>query len=1007
MVLLSKTPKLICPVILALAFSCAAAGQNYTIQTFAGGGAVAGAGDGDNGPAAGAILLNPTSMAIGPAGELYIADRGHNRVRKVANGVITAVAGTGTPGYSGDHGPATSAKLNSPYGVAVDALGNLYVSDTINGVIRRVDTTGIISTVAGGNAAACGGSAGDGGPATSACLVGPLGIALDTAGNIYIADGDLVRKVTNGVITTVAGAGLASFGYNGDNRQAIGAQLNQPQNVGLDAAGNLYIADAQNFRVRMVSGGVITTIAGKGSDDDMAVIGSIPATSAGIMPNGVGLDAAGNLYIADSGNTIDNFIFKVSGGMISTIAGRGYPPGYGGDNGPAINASLNGPLGVAADPSGKIFVADSGNNLIRVLNPPCTYVLSSSEIDAPPAGGSFHIAIQTGAACTWSVSGLPAWITLGGTSSGTGPGSITVNLPVDYVAARSVSITVAGLPVTVNQAVCIYEINPGGQAFPSAGGTGTVNVIASAGCAWSATDTIPFSSIVGTTIGTGNGSVNFTVAANAGVDRSGTFTVAGLTFTVQQQSASLPGLNFIGSMPHIAAAENWTTNFTLVNKAAFLAQARMNFYGDPSGALPLPLAFPQQPLPSGSLLAASFDQIMAGNASLEIDSAGPQTPPVQIGSAQLSATGAMDGFAIFHLIPGAQEAVVPLEIRNASSYLLAFDQTGGVVLGVALANVSAQAANVPVVVRDDSGAQIASGSIALAANGHTSFVLSSQFPATANGRGTIEFDTPGSGRISVLGIRTTPLGSSTTLTTIPALANIGTGGGSIAHIAVSNGWQTTFVLVNAGAVSDVAHLKFFDDSGNPLPLSVSYPQTNAAATTVSSADPMLAPGAMLMVQANGPLTDAVQIGSAQLTTTGNISGFVIFRYQPNGQEAVVPLESRNASAYILAFDNTGGTATGIAVNSVSSSVAHIPVVVRDGSGAQIGAHVINLAANGHFSDTLGQYSNTLQTLLFPETAGIRGTLEFDTPAGGQSQIGALGIRIAVAHTFTTLPALAK
>jgi hypothetical protein len=993
------------PLILAAAFSSAAAAQNYTIQTFAGGGTVSGSNNvGDNGPAAGALLLNPTSVAIGPMGELYIADSGHNRVRKVANGVITTVAGTGTPGFGGDQGPAINALLNQPYGVAVDPLGNLFISDKVNGVIRKVDTTGTISTFAGGNTAACSGAAGDGGAAASACLVGPMGIALDTAGSLYIADGDLVRKVTNGVITTVAGAGLASFGYNGDSRPAIGAQLNKPQSVAIDANGNLYIADAQNFRVRMVSGGVITTVAGKGSDDDDAVVGSIPATSAGIMPNGIGLDLQGNLYIADSGNAIDNFIFKVTGGQISTIAGRGYPPGYGGDNGPAVNAALNGPLGVGADLSGKIYVADSSNNLIRVLIPPCTFVLTTAEIDATGAGGSFNIGIQTGAACAWSVTGLPAWI-MASAISGTGPATVTLALPVDYVATRTAALTVAGLPVTVNQAICAFEIDPGGASVPAAGGAGTITVTATTGCSWQAINTLPFVLLVGNTIGTGSGTVNFTVGADAGIDRAGTFTVAGLSFTVQQQSASITGLNFIGSMPHIAAEENWTTDFTLVNKSVFLAEARLSFYSDPGGPLPLPLAFPQQPLPSGSLLAASLDQMVAPNASLVIDSAGPQSPPVQIGSAQLSATQTMDGFAIFHLIPGAQEAVVPMEIRNASSYLLAFDNTNGVVLGVALANVSSQAASVPVVIRDDSGAQTATGSIALAANGHTSFVLSSQFPATANGRGTIEFDTPVSGRISVLGIRTTPLGSSTTLTTIPALANIGTGGGSIAHIAVSNGWQTTFVLVNAGAASGVAHLKFFDNGGNPLPLSVSYPQTTAAATTVSSADPTLAAGAMLMVQANGALTDPLQTGSAQLTTTGNISGFVIFRYQPNGQEAVVPLESRNAGAYLLAFDNTGGTATGIAVNTVSSGVANIPVIVRDSSGAQIGAHVINLAANGHFSDTLGQFSTTLQTVLFPETAGLRGTLEFDTPAGGD--IGALGIRVAVAHTFTTLPALAK
>ena len=205
------------------------------------------------------------------------------------------------------------------------------------------------------------------------------------------------------------------------------------------------------------------------------------------------------------------------------------------------------------------------------------------------------------------------------------------------------------------------------------------------------------------------------------------------------------------------------------------------------------------------------------------------------------------------------------------------------------------------------------------------------------------------------------------------------------------------MLVNTGAKFSLVHLEFFDDNGNPLRLSVSYPQLGGGATTVSFVNPTLAAGAMLMVEANGPLTDPVQIGSAQLTTDGNVSGFVIFRYQPNGQEAVVPLESRNASAYVLAFDNTGGTATGIAVNSVSAQAVNVPVIVRDDKGAQIGTGSIALA-NGHSSFTLAVDQ-------FPMTAGIRGTIEFDTPAGGQ--IGALGIRIPIAHTFTTLPALAR
>ena len=370
---------------------------------------------------------------------------------------------------------------------------------------------------------------------------------------------------------------------------------------------------------------------------------------------------------------------------------------------------------------------------------------------------------------------------------------------------------------------------------------------------------------------------------------------------------------------------------------------------------------------------------------------------MQVGSAQLAASGAVDGFAIFHLIPGAQEAVVPMETRNAGSYLLAFDNTGGVVLGVAVENVSSQAGTIGVIIRDDAGTQIGTGSLAMSANGHTSFVLSTLYPVTANKRGTIQFNTPGGGQISVLGIRTTPLGNSTTLTTIPALANVGTSGGSIAHIAVANGWQTTFVLVNTGTATAHLHLALYDDGGSPLPLSLSFPQSGTN-STASSVDQNLAAGATLLVQASGPLENPVVIGSAQLTTSGNIGGFVIFHYSPNGQEAVVPMETRNAAAYLLAFDNTAGTATGVAINTVSTQPVNIPVIVRDDTGAQVAADVLTVAANGHLAFTLG-------TDKYPATVNLRGTIEFDTPPG--AQIGALGIRIPVAHKFTTLPALAK
>ncbi len=944
---------------------------------------------GDNGPAIGALLLKPTYTATGPSGETYIVDSGHNVVRKVANGVITTVAGTGAAGYTGDNGPAVSATLNAPRSVTVDAAGNLYISDSGNNVIREV-SSGTITTIAGNGTA---GYTGDGGAATSATLNQPSGIVLDPAGSLYIADfaNNVVRRITKGVITTFAGNGSA--GYTGDGMAPTSATLSGPRDVKLDAAGNLYIADQTNNVIRIVSGGVIGTFAGNGTAAFTGDNG--PATSAQLnRPSGIALDAAGNLIIADTGN---NVIRKVSSGVITTLAGTG-TANYSGDNGPATAAAINGPRGVSTNAFGQIIIADSGNNVIRVMDPPCNFALTTSSIQATGAGGAFNIGVQTAGFCSWSVAGLPDWVTLTSPASVTGPATVVLNVAAASNLVRSATITVAGTSVTINQAACSYSISPGAQEFSILGGTGTINVTAPTGCAWSATNAVSFVTLTGATSGNGNGTVTFQITANTGGVRSGSFTVAGLSFVVGQQSATVTGLNFIGSMPHIAAQENWTTTFTLVNTSSASTQTRLSFIGENGSALPLTLDFPQPP-PLNGLLAASIDNTIAPNASLVVETAGPQVPPVQTGSAQLSATGATAGFAIFHLIPGAQEAVVPLETRNASSYLLAFDNTNGVVLGVAVANLSTQAATIQVVIRDHTGLRIASGPLPpLVAGGHTAFVLSDLFPITADKNGTVEFDTPSGGQISVLGIRTTPLGTSTTLTTIPALANIGTGGGSIAHIAVSNGWQTTFVLVNAGATPSLANLNFLDDNGNPLPLSVTLPQLGGAPTTVSGITPTLAGGAMLLVQANGPLANAVQTGSAQLTTTGKISGFVIFRYQPNGQEAVVPLESRNAAAYLLAFDNTAGTATGIAVNSVSTQAVSVPVIVRNDAGTQIATGNIALAANGHSSFTLGADQ-------FLAAAGVRGTIEFDAPAG--AHIGALGIRIPIAHTFTTLPALTK
>ena len=224
----------------------------------------------------------------------------------------------------------------------------------------------------------------------------------------------------------------------------------------------------------------------------------------------------------------------------------------------------------------------------------------------------------------------------------------------------------------------------------------------------------------------------------------------------------------------------------------------------------------------------------------------------------------------------------------------------------------------------------------------------------------------------------------------------------MAHLASGAGWETTFVVVNTGASAAQAQLNFFDNNGNPLPLPLTFPQSQTALVELApGVTQTVAANSSLWIQSTGPIGSALLTGSAQLTTTGNISGYAIFRYTPNGQEAAVPLETRNASSYLLAFDNTNGTTTGVALSDVSlqpsATRSSVPVILRDDTGTQIGTASIPLVANGHYSQML--------TTLFPASAGIRGTVEFDTPAG--AQISVLGIRSPPTLTFTTLPALAK
>jgi NHL repeat len=322
-------------------------GDLGAIATFAG---VSAGFGGDGGPATAAWLRLPRTMAADAAGNVYIVDSYNHRIRRVdTNGIITTIGGTGSVGYSGDGGPASSARFDTPHGIAADPAGNVYVADPPNQRIRRIDAaTGIVTTVAGTGSS---GFSGDGGPATAARIRYPKGVEIGPDGNLYIADNNnhRVRRVdlSTGIITTVAGTG--SRGFSGDGGPATAARLDEPRNITFDAQGRLYIVDQNNRRIRRVhTDGTISTFA-----------------SGFTFPRDVAVDGDGNVYVADENA---NRVWRVSpSGVLSPFAGTG-TSGLSGDGGPANQAQIRRPLGVAFNAAtNTVLIADTSNDRIRAV----------------------------------------------------------------------------------------------------------------------------------------------------------------------------------------------------------------------------------------------------------------------------------------------------------------------------------------------------------------------------------------------------------------------------------------------------------------------------------------------------------------------------------------------------------------------------------------------------------------------------------------------------------------
>lgn len=434
-------------------------GMSQTINTTAGDGAMAFSGDGA--AATGAALNLPRGLAIDAAGNLYIADSGNWRVRRVTTtGIISTLAGNGTNAESGDGGQAISASFSDVQSVAVDGSGNVYIADASNRRIRKVAPGGVVTSIAGTGVE---GFSGDGGLATSAAIGRPEGLAFDSVGNLYFADSskERIRKIdTNGIITTIAGNGIA--GFTGDGGQAVGAELGTPLAVAIDAANNVYIADADNNRVRKVTpGGVITTFAGNGSGGFSGDGGQ--ATNAAMnIPSGLAFDASGNLYIADAGN---NRIRKVdTSGNISTVAG-GATNGFSGDNGPATQALFDFPWALATN-GNSVYIADRNNQRIRLISYPMAAPSVSANGVVNAASFANGVAVAPGAIVAIfgsSMSNSAAQATITPLPTSLGQASVKFNnetAPLFYASSGQIN---AQVPFDLPPSVVTVQVTRGGS----------------------------------------------------------------------------------------------------------------------------------------------------------------------------------------------------------------------------------------------------------------------------------------------------------------------------------------------------------------------------------------------------------------------------------------------------------------------------------------------------------------------------------------------------------------
>ncbi len=516
---------------------------------------IAGAGSsgfgGDGGPATAALLNNPHSMFMDTSGNVIIADIFNNRIRKInSSGIISTIAGTGIAGFGGDGGAATAAVLNTPWAITKDATGNIYVSDNLNNRVRKISSTGIISTIAGTGTA---GFAGDGGPATAALLHGPAGLAFDGSGNLYIGEfnNDRVRKInTAGIITTIAGTGVS--GFSGDGGAATAATFNQLNFVQTDASGNVYITDNGNHRIRRVnSAGIVTTVAGNGTIGGSGDGGA--ATAAQLdYPGNVTFDAAGNMYIAT--DVTEKIRVVNTSGIISTYAGTG-TIGFTGDGGPATAATMHTPVDVSFDNSGNLLIADQQNNAIRKIYPGGVVSVSTVTGLSTVCAGNILVLSDSTSGGIWSSSDTTkATVSSSGIVTGISAGTATITYSVTFACGtlyRTKTIIVNPLPAA---------LSPAGASICT-GNTVTFTETTTGGVWSTGTSSIAtVSGGVAAGVGSGVTTISYTLTTGC---------ATGATITVNPLPSSITGASFLcigNSVPESdsIAGGTWSSSYIVV-----------------------------------------------------------------------------------------------------------------------------------------------------------------------------------------------------------------------------------------------------------------------------------------------------------------------------------------------------------------------------------------------------------------------------------------------------------